>query len=253
MPPPYKCLIAEDNLLDRDALEMYLAKIETLSIEAVCSSGAEAVTVLQQKQIDIVFSDIDMPGMSGMELIKNLQQPPVFIFISSFPEHAAESYSLDVIDFIVKPVTLARLVKATAKAITYIDLKQDAAVIVDTPQTLQQPAKINAGEYFFIKENSDFTRIETAGLLYIESMGNFSKLHTQNRKHLTLVSLKNIESQLPAADFMRIHKQYIINLRHMVSLSSEGEVQLSSGHNLPVGDMYKAALLDIVSKRVLLR
>lgn len=259
MPPPYKCLIAEDNLLDRDAAEMYLTKIDTLQIEAVCGSGTEAAAILQQKPIDIVFSDIDMPGMSGMELIKNLLHPPVFIFISSHPEHAAESYSLDVIDFIVKPVTFARLTKATSKAIEYIELKKIAASGAEIPQALlPQSALVNTGtvqisDHFFIKENADFSRIETAGLLYVESMGNFSKLHTQLRKHLTLVSLKNIESQLPASDFIRIHKQYIINLRHMVSLSSEGEVQLSSGHTLPVGDMYKAALLNIVHKRVLLR
>jgi DNA-binding LytR/AlgR family response regulator len=84
-------------------------------------------------------------------------------------------------------------------------------------------------------------------------MGNFSKLHTLQKKHMVLVSLKNIEPQLPAGDFMRIHKQYIINLHHMVSLSSEGEVQLSSGHNIPVGDMYKAALVDIINKKVLVR
>jgi len=189
-------------------------------------------------------------------LIQSLKQPPVSIFISAYPEYAAESYNLDVIDFIVKPVNLARLMKATNKAIEYIELKKNiagnnTAAPVNFPQAIVTPA--NTTGHFFIKENSDYTRIDIASLLYIESMGNFSKLHTQQKKHIVLVSLKNIEPQLPAGDFIRIHKQYIINKQHMVSLSSEGEVQLSSGHNIPVGDMYKAALMEIVNKKVLVR
>src|SRR5689334_14294626 len=105
----YKCLIAEDSVLDRDAIQMFLSKIDNLSIEAVCSSGLEALNILQQKEIDIVLTDIHMPGLSGIELVQSLAKPPVFIFISSFSEHAAESYNLDIIDFIVKPVTLVRL------------------------------------------------------------------------------------------------------------------------------------------------
>jgi two-component system, LytTR family, response regulator len=256
MQPTYKCLIAEDNLLDRDAIAMYLSKIDNLSIEAVCSNGLEAAAVLQQKEIDIVLSDIDMPGLSGIELIQTLKQPPVFIFISAYPEYAAESYNLDVIDFIVKPVSLARLVKAANKAIEYIELKKNIASNNTTASGDTQPpvvAPANTTDHFFIKENSDYTRIDIPGLLYIESMGNFSKLHTQQKKYVVLVGLKNIEPQLPAGDFMRIHKQYIINIQHMVALSSEGEVQLSSGHHVPVGDMYKAALMEIVNKKVLVR
>lgn len=256
MQPVYKYLIAEDNLLDRDAIAIYLSKIDNLSIEAVCSNGLEAAAILQQKEIDIVFSDIDMPGLSGIELIQSLRQPPVFIFISAYPEYAAESYNLDVIDFIVKPVNLARLMKAANKAIEYIELKKNIAGNNTAAADTIQPAIVtpaNTTGHFFIKENSDYTRIDIPGLLYIESMGNFSKLHTQQKKHIVLVSLKNIEPQLPAGDFIRIHKQYIINIRQMVSLSSEGEVQLSSGHHIPVGDMYKAALMEIINKKVLVR
>lgn len=249
MQPVYKCLIAEDNLLDRDAIALYLSKIDNLSIEAVCSNGLEAAAVLQQKEIDIVFSDIDMPGLSGIELIQSLKQPPVFIFISAYPEYAAESFNLDVIDFIVKPVTLARLMKAAHKAIEYIELKKNST------GNVQQPiiAPENNAAHFFIKENSDYTRIDIPDLLYIESMGNFSKLHTLQKKHIVLVSLKNIEPQLPTGNFIRIHKQYIINKQQMISLSSDGAVQLSSGHHIPVGDMYKAALMEFINKRVLVR
>ncbi len=250
MKTKYTCLIADDSLLDRDAVEMYVGKIDNLQIEAVCKDGLEASAVLKQKDIDIVFSDIDMPDLSGMELKQSLQQASVFIFISSFAEYAAESYSLDVIDFIVKPVTLPRLIKATNKAIEYIELKKKAA---DSTETAT-PSLQNTSDYFYIKEDNNYTRINNADLLFVESMGNFSKLQmTEQKKHITLVSLKNMEEQLPAAKFMRIHKQYIINLQHLVSLTPNGEVKLTQGEPLPVGAAYKTALMQLINNKIFVR
>src|SRR5882757_4228901 len=111
----YKCIIVEDNILERDALAMKIKKIDSLHLTAVLADGLEAIERLKKEEIDIVYSDIDMPDLSGIELLKSLKHPPVFIFISSHPEHAAESFELDVIDYIVKPVKIERLIKATNK------------------------------------------------------------------------------------------------------------------------------------------
>jgi len=257
----YKCLIADDNLLDRDVLEMYISKIESLQIEAVCNDGLHAAAALQQQEIDIVFSDIDMPNLTGMELLQSLKQAPVFVFISSYAEHAAESYSLDVIDFIVKPVTLARLMKAANKAIEYIEVKKkiETTLInsnVEGDKNVETKALDTQqfNDHFFIKENYDYIKITHADVLFIESMGNFSRLHTiENKKHVTLVSLKNIEAHLATQNFMRVHKQYIINLKHIVSLSSNGEVILSGGHSVPLSINHKAALMEIINKNILVR
>ena len=255
MPLKYKCLIADDNLLDRDVLEMYLSKIDLLQIEAVCSDGLMAAAALQQQEIDIVFSDIDMPNLSGMELLQSLKRAPVFIFISSYAEHAAESFSLDVIDFVVKPVSLARLMKAANKAIEYIELKKN--VSGETNNLNSIPLKENVdftADHFFIKENYDYIKIPYVDVIYIESMGNFSRLHTtNNKKHVTLVSLKNVESHLSTQNFMRIHKQYIINLKHIESISSNGGVILQGGHSIPLSNNYKTALMDIVNKKIISR
>ncbi len=251
MPTSYKCIIAEDSLLDRDVLEMYIAKIDQLQLLVVCSNGLEAAAALQANDIDIVFSDIDMPDLSGLELKQSLQQSPVFIFISSFSEYAAESYNLDVVDFIVKPVSFARLLKAVHKAIDYIELKKNAGHNERTT-VASQPA--NDHDHFFIREDNGFTRINTADLLFVESMGNFSRLQTrQQTKHMTLVSLKNIEEQLPSPNFMRVHKQYIINLQHITSINSAGEVILAGGENIPVGAVYRNGLMKIIQERSLLR
>ena len=255
MPVKYKCLIADDNILDLDVLEMYISKIDQLKIEAVCSDGLLAAAALQQHDIDIVFSDIDMPNLTGMELLQSLKNAPVFIFISSYAEHAAESYSLDVIDFIVKPVNLARLMKATNKAIEYIELKKNEMGTTGNSNTISQKENINFTEdYFFIKENYDLIKIPYAEVIYIESMGNFSRLHTtQNKKHITLVSLKNIEAQLPPQQFMRVHKQYVISLKHIQSISSNGEVVLFGGHSVPLSTNYKTTLMEVVNKKILSR
>ena len=254
MPPTYTCLIADDDMLDRDVLEMYLSKIGSLKIEAICTDGLEAISTLQQKNIDIVFSDIEMPGLSGLDLIQSLPNPPVFIFISSHTELAAESYNLDVIDFIVKPVTLPRLIKAANKAIEYIELKKKAATMNAAPAETAAPKPADTTDHFYIKENYDYTRVDNTELIFVESMGNFSSLHTtQKKKHITLVSLKNIEVQLPAGQFMRVHKQYIVNLQHIQSIASDGHIMLTDGHSIPLGDMYKAPLMEVIGKKMLLR
>jgi two-component system, LytTR family, response regulator len=250
----YKCLIADDNLLDRDALEMYIGKITNLHIEAICNNGLQAAAVLKQKEVDIVFTDINMPGLSGIELKQSLTNPPAFIFISAHEEYAAESYALDVIDYIVKPVTLAKIQKAASKAMEYLELRKHAASYVP-PATVTKEITSHTGnkEHFFIKEDKDYTRIDIDGLLFIESMGNFSKLQTLGKKHLTLVSLKNMETQLPSPCFIRVHKQYIINLQHIVSVTSLGGILLSGGYSIPIGELYKAALMEVVNKKVMIR
>jgi two-component system LytT family response regulator len=250
----YKCLIADDSPIDRDVVEMYVSKIETLEIEALCSNGLEAATVLQQTEIDIVFSDIDMPDLSGIGLKQSLQKPPVFIFISSYAEHAAESYNLDVIDFIVKPVSLARLMKATSKAIEYIELKNKNKERNKTNILSEEIVPPNTTDSFFIKENNEYIKINNFDVIFIESMGGYSKFFTtSNKKHIALVSLKNIEEQLTSPNFIRIHKQYIINSQHIISLSADGEILLTNDNKVAIGQAYKAGLMEVINKKVLLR
>jgi len=254
----YKCLIADDNMLDRDVVEMNLSKIDNVTIEAVCSNGLEASTILIEKEIDIVFTDIDMPDMNGMELLQSLKQPPVFIFISSYGEYAAESYNMDVIDFIVKPVKLPRLVKAVNKAIEYIELKKKLGNAEKNDKViLLNDEGLNDGgikDHFFIKENYDYIKVENKEVVYIESMGNFSRLYTtENKKYITLVGLKNVEAQLPTEDFIRVHKQFIININHLISLSNNNEIILKGNVIIPLSTVYKSAFMEIINKKMLLR
>ncbi|MES2005743.1 MAG: LytTR family DNA-binding domain-containing protein [Bacteroidota bacterium] len=254
----YSCILIEDNILERDALEIKLRKIDSLAIKAVLADGMEAVSVLKSESIDIVFSDIDMPDLSGIELLKSLKNPPVFIFISSHPEHAAESFALDVIDYIVKPVKIERLIKATDKAIEYIVAKRkiqpDTNTKQQSAQTTDYVRTVDSEDYFFIKEKNTHVKVNMADILYIESMGDFSKLITlQQKTHFVLISLKNLEKQLPEKLFMRVHKQYIINLMHIQHITT-ADIVLANKIVIPVSSAYKQALQDnLITKKTLTR
>jgi two-component system LytT family response regulator len=257
----YKCIIVEDNILERDALAMKIKKIESLDLKAALADGMEAISFLKGETVDIVFSDIDMPDLSGIELLKSIKNPPVFIFISAHAEHAAESFNLDVIDFIVKPVKIERLIKATDKAIEYIQarkklqtenlLKPGSAI---SPVANELIKTIDAKDYFFIKEKNTHIKLSMGDVLYIESMGDFSKIITTRQKiHFVLISLKNLEKQLPADIFLRVHKQYIINILHIQTISV-ADIKLNSNDIIPVSVAYKQALQDnVINKKSLTR
>ncbi len=242
---PYKCLIVDDNEIERDAIEMYLRKINQFEIIGVCSNGIEAATLIANEPIDIVFSDIDMPELSGMGLLKSIKNPPIFIFVTSFSEYAAESFNLDALDFIVKPATYERLLKSSNKAIEYLDLKNSAAqkVIADPP--------LPQDDHFFLKETKGYTRLNYKDVIYIESMGDFSKIFTATNRHITLVNLKNLEKQLPPV-FLRVHKQYIINLNQITTISTN-EIHLNHDHTTPLSIANKQELMEKIANKTLSR
>lgn len=254
----YNCLIVDDNLIERDVLQMHLEKISVLNIVAACETASDALQTATLQPIDIIFSDVQMPEMSGFELSKSFRNPPAFIFITSFSSHAAESFDVDAIDFVVKPVSFERLQKATFKAIEYIELKrnfskQQSLKSEQTAETVISKSS-DAQDYFFIKETTGFTKLHFADVLYVESMGDFSKIFTvQNGKHVILLSLKNFENQLPSEMFRRVHKQYIINLLHINTITGS-DILLSNKQQIPISNSYRQQLLDdVVTKKVLHR
>lgn len=240
----YNCLIIDDNEIERDLIESYLTKFSQLNIVATCEDGLQAIEVLKNKAIDIVFSDIDMPDLSGIELLKNIKNPPVFIFVTSHLEHAVESFDLDALDFIAKPVNLERLVKSVNKATDYIDLKRKTG-----NASVENPT--NESGIFFIRETKGYTRLNYDEIIYIESLGDFSKLFTPNSVHITLINLKNLEHQLPNYYF-RVHKQYIINFNKIISATPH-EVILENDFKIPLSLSYKDQIISLINDRTLTR
>ncbi|MBT9483007.1 LytTR family DNA-binding domain-containing protein [Sediminibacterium sp.] len=243
----YQCIIADDHLVERALLTSYIKKIPSLHLVAECKTGLEVLTILKDQPIDIVFSDVDMPDLTGIELVKTLKNPPVFVFISSFPEYAAEGFNLDIIDFAVKPISFDRFVKAVNKSIEYIELKKSAT---HSTASIQHES---TEDYFFIKDNKGVTKVETHNVLYIESMGDFSKIHTQDQKTMVmLVGLKNAETQLQSKRFIRVHKQYLVNAEHIIQVLAN-EIILTNKVVIPLSNAYKQLLNESVIDKLLLK
>jgi DNA-binding LytR/AlgR family response regulator len=225
-------------------MAFHVSKIKNFRVVAECSNGLEALEVIQNNEIDVVFSDIDMPELSGLGLVKSLKNPPVFVFITSYADYAVESFNLDVIDFIVKPASFERVLKAANKAIEYIELKKK---VVEAPLGSQPKTEVSnteSQEYFYVKDSNGHLKINYADVVFIESMGDFSKINTlQSKMHVVLVSLKNITEQLPVEVFMRVHKQFIVNVNHVVSVAPT-EIFLSANASVPLSSSYKADFME---------
>ncbi|MDB5031380.1 LytTR family DNA-binding domain-containing protein [Mucilaginibacter sp.] len=241
----YQCLVADDNLIDRDLIAKYISKIERLQLFAICDDGYDAAKVLAVKQIDILFSDIDMPNLSGLGLVKGLKHPPVVVFITSHAEYAVEGFNLDVIDFVVKPLTFERFYKAVNKAIEYLELKKAFNDNIHSGEDLFQVEKNQQVKYFFIRENSVLTKISYDDVFYIESLGDYSTVFTATSKHVTLVNLKKMEKHLPGSIFRRIHRQYIVNLNHLITIGAN-EVVLSNRHVVPISATARQEVFDLM-------
>lgn len=240
----YSCLVIEDDIIERDLLEMYLSKINMLEIKFTCKDAAEALNVLSTTKVDIIFSDIDMPDISGIELLKGLKDPPVFIFITSHMEHAAESFNLDVMDFIVKPVSIDRLIKSINRAVELLNLKNRASLSGGEQKSGQ--------EFFFIKDSKGYARLNHEDIIYIESVGDFSKLHTaDDQTHTVLINLRNLGLQLPDY-FVRVHKQYLVHFDKIVNVSVS-EIVLKDGAKVPLSPSYRDNLLQLINARTLSR
>jgi two-component system LytT family response regulator len=185
-----------------------------------------------------------------------LKHPPVTVFITSHRDYAAEGFNLDVIDFIVKPLNFDRFYKAVNKAIEYVSLKNIANGTTGTANDKDETSDNNihtASEYFFIKETIGITRIRYSDVLYIESMGDYSKIFTKgDEKHVTLVSLKNMLRQLPETQFKRIHKQYIVNLSHVVTITAN-EVVLLNKQTIPISASSRLEIIGFLAGNVLTR
>ncbi len=244
----YNCLVADDFDVQRSLLAKFVSRIPNLKLSGSCADGLEAAIMIAKGDIDIVFCDIDMPNLSGIGLLRSLKNPPVFIFITGHSDYAVESYNLDVVDFILKPMMFDRFLKAANKAIDQVNAKAQKL-----PEQVIEIAAPENDDYFFIKESHGITRLKYSDVLFIESLGDFSKIHTvNNHKHILLSGLKNLESQLPLSIFVRVHKQYIANLNNVLTVTPT-ELHFINKQTIAVGSSYRKTLLDSFMSKDLIK
>ncbi len=224
------CIIIDDEPLARQGMQMHLKNMPQLTLLGSFSNPLDAISVLQQNTIDLLFLDINMPEMSGLDFVKTLKNSPMVIFATAYPQYALDSYELDAVDYLLKPIRFERFVKAVNKAQNYLDLLQSK------DGTNNQVESVNH-DFIYIKADRKYFKIAFRDILYIEGLKDYVILHTPERKVITAMNLKTIFDQLPPSVFARISKSYIVNTEHIVSFDTF-TVYLNN-IELPIGNNFK--------------
>lgn len=219
-------LIADDDPMYRELTQQQLSIIPNLKCVAESESAIEASKILQTIFPDLLILDVEMPGLSGIQLAKSLTKLPLIIFISSHANYAADAFEVDAIDYLVKPVNIERIMRAIEKARVLLEMKNSIAI--------NEGFKKENNNSFFIKDKNAFIRIHNIEVLYIESLGDFVNIFLENgQKKIALVSMKNIELQLPSSDFIRVARTHIVNKQKITSIDTNmvmlGKIQLNIG------------------------
>jgi two-component system LytT family response regulator len=232
------CLIVEDEPLARNLMIVYVSKVSYLKLVDAISNPLAALEVLRNKQIDLLFLDIQMPEITGINLLKTLQRKPLVILTTAYSEYAIESYELDVVDYLLKPITFDRFLKAVDKA------SQRLAAPVATP--VPERAQEGGSPFVFVKDGTKLVKILWDEILYVEGLKDYVTIHTKSQKVVTLQRLKVLETQLPADQFIRVHHSYIIALKAIDAIH-KGEVQIGNAF-IPISESYKKAFRDLIDK-----
>ncbi len=221
-------LIVDDNEMARMSLRQMAKKIEDLTIVAECSSAFEAYNLLLSKPVDLLLLDIEMPGMSGLELTKNLvNKRPIIIFITSKKEYAVDAFDLNVADYIIKPVSGSRFIQAIDKA-------------REISGSMKEEVNIKEDEFVFIRDSNIVRRLKLDTILYAEAMGDYVKLYTPEKFYAIHATLKTVEERLPTSRFLRVHRSYLVAIEKIDSV--EGGALIINRKPVPVADAYRSAL-----------
>ncbi|MDB4920710.1 LytTR family DNA-binding domain-containing protein [Mucilaginibacter sp.] len=232
-----RCLLIDDEPLALDLTEDNLKHVNYIQVVGRCRTAAEAISILQSEQVDLIFCDIHMPGLDGLQLVKSLVIKPMIIFVTAYEKFAIDGFELDVLDYLVKPVPLDRFLKACQKAHQHFDLNKGSV-----PQV--HPGK----KHFFIHSDYTLVKISFSDIEYIEGLKDYVKINLagQQKPVLSRTSIKALELQLPAELFYRVHKSYIINVDYVTQIR-RGKIKTLHSE-LPLSDNYRDRIHKMIGK-----
>ena len=223
------CIIVDDDEMSIKLLKHFVEQVNFLSLVATCTSSSEAIEVIETKKIDLAFVDIQMPVTSGLDLIKNLTKKPLVILTTSHKKYAVDGFENNVVDYLVKPFTLPRFMKAVAKAGELFDSRANL-----TNHTQQ--------DYFFVKKKSVVSKLYVKDILWVEALGDYVTINTTDNKYILHTTLKSIESKLPSDKFVRVHKSFIVAVNN-ISTVEETTIYIKD-KQIPVGPLYRDVFIE---------
>jgi DNA-binding LytR/AlgR family response regulator len=241
---PIKCLIIDDEKLARDLLTDYLQKVPDLELVDTCSNALSAQSALSLHDIDLIFLDIQMPHLSGIDFLKTLRHPPLVILTTAYSEYALEAFDFDVVDYLLKPIVFERFFQAIGKVRNRLSISP-----VPTPINVQE-TPIDKPDFIFIKADNLIHKIAFQDILYIESLREYVRIHTQDKRIVFRQALSELVHELPATQFTRIHRSYIINIHHINNI--EGNMVRIGQVTLAISKRKKEGFLDLLQKKGLI-
>ena len=221
-------LIVDDNKIARTTMRQLASQVRDISVIGECANAMDAYNLLQEQLVELILLDIEMPGMTGLELTKNLgNKKPVIVFTTSKKEYAAEAFELNVADYILKPIRPARFLQAIDKAREILESNSEEV-------------KMDGTGFIFIRDSNIVRRLKLDDILFAEAMGDYVKLHTPQKFFAIHTTLKMVEERLPASKFVRVHRSYIVALTKIDTI--QDRALIINGKPVPVADAYRAAL-----------
>ena len=223
------CIIVDDEPLARQGMEMNISQVSSLQLLGSFSNALAASDFIRKENVELMFLDINMPELNGLDFLKSLLDAPLVIFTTAYPQYALDSYELDALDYLVKPIRIERFLKAVNKAENHLRLLRN--------ESNNNHVERIEDDFVFIKADRKFFKIHFKDILYIEGLKDYVIIYTADNKIITSMNVKTIAAQLPATIFARVSKSYIVNVRHITSF--DNELVYIQNNEIPLGQSFK--------------
>lgn len=234
-----KCIIIDDEPLAIEIVESFVSKIEQLELIGTFRNAIQAFAFLQQHQVDLIFLDIQMPKLSGIDFLKTVKNPPKVIFTTAYRDYALDGFELEVVDYLLKPIPFDRFLKAVAKV-----MHQP----LPTPHAVLQKSENAGDDYVYFKVDKKMVKTKMTDVLYIESIKDYVRVRTEEKEIITQQKISYLEESLPQQQFLRIHRSFIVNVDKIDAYSAT-DVEIGK-HSIPIGRNYKNDVMRILAKNV---
>jgi DNA-binding LytR/AlgR family response regulator len=225
------CIITDDEPFARRGLQAYIEKINFLDLQGVCEDALQLGDLLEANPVDLLFLDIQMPDITGIEFLKSIRNPPKIIFTTAFEQYAIEGFELDVMDYLLKPISYERFLKAAFKAQEYFQL-------IKQPET--------AIDYLFLKSNGKLEKVTFSDILFIVGMENYVAIHFENKRIITHTTIKSLLEKLPSKKFVQTHRSYIVAIDKVTTI--DGNMLYVYEHQIPVSKQLRETVINVLTK-----